>query len=910
MKSHHTLRCILASTLLVTLTPLHGQEPPDGIGIRGLQPTSAPETPALNPALERALSTPGLSPDQRRAMRIFHGVWNPDDLDQPADRARAMLQMNDFDDPVWLEESIPAILRAHRLVEIGQCMDALSLLEGEVAPQAHFLRARAFHDLGRIDDADAALEPIITAHNAGRLTSNEDLLSAAQALTLRARLRGEPAARFNEILGITSRIHQEIDRLYWPAKLLEARILSQKDNPQEAAQAIEETLELNPRSAEAYRILAGLHLAHYDFDSAQSIADRLRKWSPGQLDAIILQAEIDLAQSLPDPAQTNVNLVLDRYPRHRHALALAAAVQAVRYDEDGMDIALEALDSVAPNSAQGYYVCGRYLSSERQYEIAARVLSQAIEREPNWPAPNVELGLMYLQSGQDEQALQTLRRVAQLDPFNVRAAFSLHLIESLMTYETVRSDNFIVRFDPETSDRALALEMLEPLEQMHAQVAAAIEHAPDVPTQIELMPNHARFAVRIAGIPELHTIAACTGPVIAMESPRQGPEHFGPYDWKRVLRHEYVHTITLSRTLNRIPHWLTEAAAVWQEQAPRDYSTVSQLAHAYDTGRLFNLDEINWAFIRPKRPGDRGLAYAQGHWMLEYMIERFGHEAFIKLLDEFALGLREEIALPSTLGVSRTQFYEDFLVWAGEQLTQWGFQPTPAFDDLLDEFKQADPAYKQALSDQFTLYWKALSQTMQSTPLGPGRLPEHWLRIVARTPPFIEPEVQFDTDSLARFLDRYPEHPDILRLTIEDMRRTDPLAPDLVPLLHRYAQARPVDPLSDQLLAAIELNRGNRTRAIAHLETLDRFEKYDNSLAVQLARLYRDEQRFDASLEKLDRALTINPFDAGLREEAAAVAIQAQQYNEAQRHLQALIIIEPDRPHHQTRLEALQKLVN
>jgi hypothetical protein len=92
---------------------------------------------------------------------------------------------------------------------------------------------------------------------------------------------------------------------------------------------------------------------------------------------------------------------------------------------------------------------------------------------------------------------------------------------------------------------------------------------------IEVMPDHERFAVRITGMPFVHTIAACTGPVIAMEVPREGPpsKHMGLFDWPRVIQHEYTHTITLGQTRNRIPHWLTEAAAVSMEPAPRSYDT-------------------------------------------------------------------------------------------------------------------------------------------------------------------------------------------------------------------------------------------------------------------------------------------------------------------------------------------------
>src|SRR6185503_18890008 len=119
-------------------------------------------------------------------------------------------------------------------------------------------------------------------------------------------------------------------------------------------------------------------------------------------------------------------------------------------------------------------------------------------------------------------------------------------------------------------DQVVAELMTAPLEKIHATVAGRFEHQPAQKTVIELMPDHKRFAVRITGMPWIHTLAACTGPVIAMEVPSEGTpdKHLGPFDWPRVLQHEYTHTITLSQTRNRVPHWLTEAAAVSMEGSP------------------------------------------------------------------------------------------------------------------------------------------------------------------------------------------------------------------------------------------------------------------------------------------------------------------------------------------------------
>ena len=166
--------------------------------------------------------------------------------------------------------------------------------------------------------------------------------------------------------------------------------------------------------------------------------------------------------------------------------------------------------------------------------------------------------------------------------------------------------------------------------------------------------------------------------------------HHGTFDWVRVLQHEYTHTITLDQTKNRIPHWLTEAAAVSMEPAPRDYDTSRMLADACREGTLFDLDEIKWAFVRPRLRGDRGKAYAQGHWMVEYMNERFGSSALVELLERYFEGDREEEAMPKALGVSRDDFFRGFLTWAGDQVKAWGLAPEPTMLELTDELRFAD----------------------------------------------------------------------------------------------------------------------------------------------------------------------------------------------------------------------------
>src|SRR5688572_5415429 len=241
--------------------------------------------------------------------------------------------------------------------------------------------------------------------------------------------------------------------------------------------------------------------------------------------------------------------------------------------------------------------------------------------------------------------------------------------------------------------------MPEVLERVHAIVSKRFNHEPPRKTVIEVMPDHERFAVRITGMPFVHTIAACTGPVIAMEVPRDGQpsKHLGIFDWPRVIQHEYTHTITLGQTRNRIPHWLTEGAAVSMEPGPRDYETCQLLADAYFNDTVFRLDEIKWAFVRPKRPDDRSKAYAIGHWMVEYMNHAFGEQALVTLLGRYHQGEREHQAIPNALGVSRIDFYTGFMEWAATQIESWGLATRPSIDELTDELRKADPQISKVM---------------------------------------------------------------------------------------------------------------------------------------------------------------------------------------------------------------------
>ncbi len=892
---------LAAALQIVALAPAHQIQPSPGPG------------PELSSLAHRLIDAEYLTTEERREKRVFHGVWEAGDLAEASARARAALAAGVWDDPSLDDESAPLELRAEARLERGDLREAVDLIDAEAGEspslRALRIRAEALEGLGEFGEADRAVAPAAARLSDVRAASAAELVEIVRSLRVRSRVRGLPAQDYRSMMGLLARA-RELDPLHWPAALEEARLLHAKDNFQEAGEAAQDALGLNPRSIQALALLAEMSVQGFNFDRTELLADVMdaaaasvastgdaaeSENTPSALARLWL-AHAMLRQNEPDLAEELLAPLRERFPRHRMGAATGAAIEAVRYNLEKTEAALAAFDELSPDSPLALYVAGRAMSENRQYEYAAELLERAVARQPNWPPPIVALGLLHVQAANDELARRWLARAVDLDPFQRRARNSLRMLEGLAAFETLESDHFIVRHEPGV-DRVMAEEMLPVLERIHERVAGEFEHEPDRKTMIELMPDHEWFAVRITGMPAIHTIAAATGPLIAMEAPKVGPNHSGIYDWPRVVQHEYAHTVTLSRTKNRIPHWFTEAAAVHVEDAPRDWDTWRLLEAALTGDRLFDMREINIAFVRPKKPTDRAQAYAQGAWMYEYLKETFGERAPLELMDLYARGLREDEAMREALGITRAEFAEGFIEWAWENARAHGLALSPSRAELRLEATLADEASRAALE-------KALGESADRVALSMLGLAELGSRGL--------PLRELDAEAARELLGAHERHPELLSIIWRDAqdRAGGELTAEVASWLERYAAARPVDPEPHRLLASHYLELGDEAsiaRAVEHLLYLDQREQRSAVLTVERAKRLAELGRFEESLAAAERAVRLAPFDADHRELAATAALRLGRWGEAERHIAALVEIEPDREIHRMRLRKVRE---
>lgn len=892
------ISCVVALTVLVCLTA------------RTAVAQAVPPRAELAPAARAAIQSAALTDAERAELRLRHGTWDDADLTTPEQRAIAALGLWQLESPALVAAGAPAWARAAAFTRTGQPERALEALANAVTATDLQQRALALEQLGRPVEAAAAARAA-QAVDAQREGSVADRLAAIESTALLARVEGAPARDWQRMLDELAAV-REHDRLDPRPRLIEGRLLVDKDRYQEGVAALREALSLDIRSSEAWYLLGRVALMTFDFDGARTAATQLRELNTAHPLAALLEAEIALQSRAPDEAQVALEALLEKHPQQRDALAFQAAADAMLLLPESVKELLARLDVLSPGSPNGYYQVGRFLALLRQYDEAATALNEAARRAPAWSTPIAELGLLEMQSGRDAQALAALARAVELDPFDERARFSRKLMEMLGTWPRLESKHFIVRYKPGT-DEVIAAMMPDALDAMHAEICLWLGHEPAQKTVIELHPDHRSFAVRITGMPWIHTIAASTGPVIALEAPREGApgKHLGRFDWLEVLRHEYVHTVTLDQTRNRIPHWFTEAIAVRLETKPRTFETAQMLAAAYTGGTLFGLDEINWAFVRPKRPDDRPLAYAQGNWMVQFMNRRFGMDALVRLLGELREGVPEKDAFVRALGVSREEFHRQFLAFAADDVKRWGLSAEPPMRELVLEAARRDPeAFTEWDAKRTQSFAKAAELIAERIGV-PGEASTDGVR-GADWPSPGAPPVTIDDALVADWLERLPNHPDVLELAVR--RRLEKLAgatpgEDDLALLARYAAARPVDPYPHRQLAKLHRGGGDPSRAIPSLIELDAREENDHAFAIELARLYRAERDHAAALAAIRRAVRIDPYDPALRELSAAIAVEAGDLRSARRDVEALTLLEPDREQHRKRLARLDELL-
>ena len=793
---------------------------------------------------------------------------------------------------------------AEALSTVGEYDKALTLAAkaNELRPAwapAIFVRGQLLETVGRKADAIAVYKSMSEAIEADKYRNDaRSLVALGRILDRYAILTGQRASEqaSNILHNYLQEAYLKADKNYWPAHVAAGMFLLSKHRPEPAVKEFELAAKINKSIPDVEVGLGALALGRWQFEVCEAQVAKALKVNPKHADALLLKAVCLMQWRKFGQVPAMVEKVLKINPNHLEALSLMAAAYIRMYEPDKAQPYIERVRKINAGYAGLPNAIGRWLAAGRQFDLAEKHYREAIGLAPELAGPVTDLGRMYMQTGDEDKALETLEKAHEIDNFRSDIVNTLKLLNKMKKYEVLETDHFIVKVDGQ-HDMVLLQQVADYMERIHKDLVEDFDYEPPEKTIIEFFPTHSDFSVRITGRGWIGTVGACTGRVIALAAPNTERSPLGTHNWATVLRHEYAHAVTLAATRNRIPHWFTEACAVFQQPDKRNYNFVQMLVMATRTGRLFPIKQLDWGFIRPRRQGDRSLAYAQSEWVLEYIIEKKGFGTVPEMLKAFREGTPQAEVFEKIIGVKEKDFDKAFRTWAKAAIEEWGFnpEPPPNYDKAAAEAKKKPQDAKAQAAFAVALYYRREFPQAEKAARKALKLDAENSRAMSVLAAVLADQGKYDeaittAEALERADHTTSHAPRVLaRCHIARKNWTE-----AIKALELLQQRQPLDSFSYDKLAGIYTQLGQPEKALPNLIHLHRHTMKDAKYARQIAEIYRTLNQGEQALAYFEQITHINPYQANAYEAMAAIYRSQRQYDEAAAVIENVRLLQPD----------------
>jgi tetratricopeptide (TPR) repeat protein len=728
---------------------------------------------------------------------------------------------------------------------------------------ARWARARVYRDRGDLKKANDEFRWFVQTYS-NRLTTPKEIKDP-EGLVIVGQAAAENA-RWNKLADDFETVLQDLygdalkfDKDYWPAEYQAGMLLLEKYNRREGLAALDKALLINPGAAEALVGRGIAHLQRMEIKDAERFAERALKYNPNLPEALRLRADVHLTGGDTEAALKELETARKVNPRDEETLGRVAACLWLQRKPEAADALLKEVTKFDPTPGVFHLALAQRLEDRRHFSEAEKHFEQARKLRPVLNKATTDLGLLYMRMGREKDASKLLNESFKADPFNVRVSNMRKVLRHLEKYETLKTDHFELRYDPK-ADAALARYMGDYLEKVYSDLSEKFNHKLKGPILIEVFNNHEMFSGRTIALPDLHTIGACTGRMVAMVSPK-GRGVSKPFNWSRVLRHELVHIFNLDQTDFLVPHWLTEGLAVSYEGFKRPQLWNQLLKSRVPTGKLLNLDTIDLGFIRPSDLLQWSLAYAQSQLYVEYITKTHGPKAIGELLEAYRQGLSTADAIKKVCKVEKTDLEKGYRRYLDDLVKTLGGKP-----------------------GERTMTFRELKQAVEKDPKDLdllARLAEQYLR-----------RDRAEARKLAqRVRDRDKKHPRasyvLSRLALLGGNKEEARG-----LLEGAVDRKDPDPLVVRALGRMYYDANELEKAAGMFELGRKAEPYDNEWLVQLARVYARSEQKDKQIAILEELVKGESDDLESRRRLARLLSETGKFAEAERYARQALEID------------------
>lgn len=388
---------------------------------------------------------------------------------------------------------------------------------------------------------------------------------------------------------------------------------------------------------------------HYGMACAFEPDDRIQmmksletafKSNPRHVGGLLLVTDHLIDSEAYDEAEENLKKIEAINPNRPELWAFRAVIAHINYKDDDEKEAQKKALAFNPMNPKVKHLIGQKLSQKYRFQEGSGYQREAIAWDDKFLPSKFQLAQDLLRLGDESEGWKLAEEVHAADAYNVGAYNLVTLKDTISKFETFTNDNFVLRMSGH--ERSIfGDDVMGLLGRAHDSLVKKYEATLAGPTTVEVFPEQKDFAIRTFGMPGGEGyLGVCFGRVITANSPAS--QSANPANWQAMLWHEFCHVVTLQMTKNRMPRWLSEGISVYEERVANPTWGQAMNARYRDLvlkGEMKPIDELSSAFMSPEDSLHLQFAYYQSYLVVEYIVQKFGHEALRKILKDLGDGI-------------------------------------------------------------------------------------------------------------------------------------------------------------------------------------------------------------------------------------------------------------------------------
>lgn len=278
---------------------------------------------------------------------------------------------------------------------------------------------------------------------------------------------------------------------------------------------------------------------------------------------------------------------------------------------------------------------GAKLFSEKQWKAAKEALLASIAYGMPHANSLEIVGDLFYQEQDLQRAQEHYQKAQALAPSEVLTAKLERLAREVPVeskFKDYPAEHFIIRYNREGAEVSYATgyAVRELLRSAHRVVGNDFLDRPDAKIPVILYTNEEYRKVRDTP----HWSAGFFDGKIRLPAFGKGRDDL---ELKRTIYHELTHAFIFERVGERVPTWLNEGIAVYEENKVKPLN-ISIVERALKSGALLSLSDGSFfTYNLPQASSlEASLFYAQAYLLVKYLVERYKFYGVKKLMDTFA----------------------------------------------------------------------------------------------------------------------------------------------------------------------------------------------------------------------------------------------------------------------------------